>query len=65
MNETDTFERVQASFDAQFNNSTFSTLMRPKYHVQENEQKRQSAIEEENELMRLAMGGGLPEHTEP
>ena len=51
---------LQAAFDAHFNSNTFSTLLRPREDVQENEQRRQSAIEEQNALMRH-LSGGVPE----
>lgn len=51
---------LQAAFDTHFNSNTFSTLLRPREDVQENEQRRQSAIEEQNALMRR-LSGGVPE----
>lgn len=51
---------MQATFDSQFNCSTFSTLLRTKSDVRESEQRRQSAIEEHNALMLISQGG-LPE----
>jgi hypothetical protein len=57
---------MQATFDSQFNTSTFYTLLRPKAGAQENECKRQSAIIEQNAKMGLAEAivQDLPEEVE-
>jgi hypothetical protein len=55
---------TQASLAEEFKNNTFSSLLRPKQHVIDNERKRRDTIEQHNELMRSMLGEVLPEQIE-
>lgn len=52
---------LQATFDSEFNNIKFASMLRPRAHVLDSEQRRQDAIEERNALMQLSMNGAIAE----